>query len=90
MESSGVTLLHGNLIGIVKVRQSSQETMRNVRLNLGFVFGHKVLGIPVAAGVLYPLFEILLSPVMSAAAMALSSMSVVANSLRLRASKLEG
>ncbi len=90
MESSGVTLLHGDLMGIVKARQLSQATMGNIRLNLWFAFGYNVLGIPIAAGVLYPFFGILLSPVVAAAAMALSSVSVIANSLRLRASKLEG
>lgn len=89
MESSGVTLLHGDLMGIVKARQLSRATMGNIRLNLWFAFGYNVLGIPVAAGVLYPFFGILLSPVVAAAAMALSSVSVIANSLRLRASKLE-
>ncbi|MCU4117997.1 copper-transporting P-type ATPase [Variovorax sp. N23] len=90
MESAGVTLLHGDLMGIVKARQLSQATMRNIRLNLWFAFGYNVLGIPIAAGVLYPFFGILLSPVVAAAAMALSSVSVIANALRLRASKLEG
>ncbi|MFZ3117284.1 MAG: copper-translocating P-type ATPase [Variovorax sp.] len=90
MESAGVTLLHGDLMGIVKARQLSQATMRNIRLNLWFAFGYNVLGIPIAAGALYPFFGILLSPVVAAAAMALSSVSVIANSLRLRASKLEG
>lgn len=88
MESSGVTLLHGDLMGIVKARQLSKATMGNIRLNLWFAFGYNVLGIPVAAGVLYPFFGILLSPVVAAAAMALSSVSVIANSLRLRTAKL--
>ena len=88
MESSGVTLLHGDLMGIVKARQLSQATMGNIRLNLWFAFGYNTLGIPLAAGVLYPFFGILLSPVVAAAAMALSSVSVIANSLRLRRSKL--
>jgi len=88
MESSGVTLLHGDLMGIVKARQLSRATMRNIRLNLRFAFGYNVLGIPVAAGVLYPFFGILLSPAVAAATMALSSVSVIANSLRLRTSKL--
>jgi len=89
MESSGVTLLHGDLMGIVKARQLSKATMGNIRLNLWFAFGYNVLGIPVAAGVLYPFFGILLSPVVAAAAMALSSVSVIANSLRLRTAKLD-
>ncbi|WP_435504536.1 copper-transporting P-type ATPase [Variovorax sp. RHLX14] len=88
MESSGITLLQGDLMGIVKARQLSQATMSNIRLNLWFAFGYNVLGIPIAAGVLYPFFGILLSPVVAAAAMALSSVSVIANSLRLRTSKL--
>jgi Cu+-exporting ATPase len=88
MESSGITLLHGDLMGIVKARRLSQATMRNIRLNLWFAFGYNALGIPVAAGVLYPFFGILLSPVVAAAAMALSSVSVIANSLRLRKSRL--
>jgi Cu+-exporting ATPase len=89
MESSGVTLLHGDLMGIVKARQLSKATMGNIRLNLWFAFGYNVLGIPIAAGVLYPFFGILLSPVVAAAAMALSSVSVIANSLRLRTAKLD-
>ncbi len=88
MESSGITLLQGDLMGIVKARQLSQATMSNIRLNLWFAFGYNVLGIPIAAGLLYPFFGILLSPVVAAAAMALSSVSVIANSLRLRTSKL--
>lgn len=88
MESAGVTLLHGDLMGIVRARQLSQATMRNIRLNLWFAFGYNALGIPVAAGVLYPFFGILLSPVVAAAAMALSSVSVIVNSLRLRRSRL--
>lgn len=88
MESAGVTLLHGDLMGIVRARQLSQATMRNIWLNLWFAFGYNALGIPIAAGVLYPFFGILLSPVVAAAAMALSSVSVIVNSLRLRARKL--
>jgi len=89
MESSGVTLLHGDLLGIVKARQLSQATMSNIRLNLWFAFGYNVLGIPIAAGLLYPFFGILLSPIVAAAAMALSSVSVIANSLRLRTANLD-
>lgn len=70
-------------------RQLSQATMGNIRLNLWFAFGYNVLGMPVAAGLLYPFFGILLSPVVAAAAMALSSVSVIANSLRLRTAKLD-
>jgi len=88
MESSGVTLLRGDLMGIVRARRLSQATMRNIRLNLWFAFGYNAIGIPVAAGVLYPLFGLLLSPEIAAAAMAFSSVSVIANSLRLRTSSL--
>jgi P-type Cu+ transporter len=84
MESAGVTLLKGDLTGIVRARRLSQAVMRNIRQNLFFAFVYNALGVPVAAGVLYPFFGILLSPIIAAAAMALSSVSVVANSLRLR------
>jgi P-type Cu+ transporter len=84
MESAGVTLLKGDLMGIVRARRLSQAVMRNIRQNLFFAFVYNALGVPVAAGVLYPLFGILLSPIIAAAAMSLSSVSVVANSLRLR------
>jgi Cu+-exporting ATPase len=86
LESSGVTLLQGDLLGIVRARRMSQATMRNIRQNLFFAFFYNAAGIPVAAGVLYPFFGILLSPVIAAAAMALSSVSVITNSLRLRTS----
>ena len=89
MESSGVTLLKGDLLGIVRARRLSQATMRNIRQNLFFAFVYNVAGIPLAAGVLYPLFGLLLSPVAAAAAMALSSVSVIANSLRLRVAGVE-
>ena len=84
MESAGVTLLKGDLMGIVRARKLSQATMRNIRENLFLSFAYNVAGIPIAAGVLYPVFGVLLSPVVAAAAMALSSVSVIANSLRLR------
>ena len=84
MESAGITLLKGDLMGIVRARRLSQAVMRNIRQNLFFAFIYNALGVPVAAGVLYPFFGILLSPIIAAAAMALSSVSVVANSLRLR------
>jgi Cu+-exporting ATPase len=84
MESAGMTLLKGDLAGIMRARQLSAATMRNIRQNLLFAFLYNALGIPVAAGVLYPVFGILLSPAIGAAAMALSSVSVVANALRLR------
>ena len=89
MESSGVTLLKGDLIGIVRARQLSQATMRNIRLNLWFAFAYNMAGVPIAAGVLYPIFGILLSPVVAAAAMALSSVSVIGNALRLRSVRLD-
>jgi Cu+-exporting ATPase len=85
MESAGVTLLKGDLLGIVRARTLSRATMRNIRENLFLSFVYNVAGIPLAAGVLYPLFGWLLSPVVAAAAMALSSVSVIANALRLRA-----
>src|SRR6478672_1470464 len=88
MESAGVTLLKGDLTGIVRARRLSQAVMRNIRQNLFFAFIYNALGVPVAAGVLYPFFGILLSPIIAAAAMALSSVSVVANSLRLRRVRL--
>ena len=88
MESAGVTLLRGDLTGIVRARKLSQATMANIRQNLFFAFIYNAAGIPIAAGVLYPAFGILLSPIIAAAAMALSSVSVVGNALRLRATKL--
>ena len=88
IESAGVTLLKGDLTGIVRARRLSQATMRNIRQNLFFAFIYNAAGIPIAAGVLYPLFGILLSPVIAAAAMALSSVSVIANATRLRVIKL--
>jgi Cu+-exporting ATPase len=84
IESAGVTLLQGDLQGIVRARQMSRATMSNIRQNLFFAFIYNAAGVPVAAGVLYPIFGLLLSPIIAAAAMALSSVSVIANSLRLR------
>jgi P-type E1-E2 ATPase len=89
MESSAITLLQGDLTGIARARQLSQATMRNIRQNLFFSFFYNVAGIPIAAGVLYPFFGILLSPVIAAAAMALSSVSVIANALRLRTLRVD-
>ena len=89
MESAGVTLLKGDLLGIVRARRLSRATMRNIRQNLFLSFAYNVAGIPLAAGALYPFFGLLLSPVVAAAAMALSSVSVIGNALRLRAVKLE-
>ena len=88
MESAGITLLKGDLIGIVRARRLSQATMRNIRQNLFFAFIYNAAGVPVAAGILYPFFGILLSPIIAAAAMALSSVSVVINALRLRRMQL--
>ena len=88
MESAGVTLLGGDLMGIVRARRLSEATMRNIRQNLVFAFIYNAAGIPIAAGVLYPAFGLLLSPIVAAAAMALSSVSVVGNALRLRAARL--
>ena len=88
IESADVTLLKGDLTGIMKSRQLSGAVMRNIRQNLFFAFVYNALGVPVAAGVLYPVFGILLSPIIAAAAMALSSVSVIANALRLRAIRL--
>ncbi len=88
MESAGVTLLKGDLGGIVRARRLSQATMRNIRQNLFFAFIFNAAGIPIAAGVLYPTFGLLLSPIIAGAAMALSSLSVVGNALRLRSARL--
>jgi Cu+-exporting ATPase len=88
MESAGVTLVKGDLRGIARAAVLSRATMRNIRQNLAFAFGYNALGIPVAAGVLYPVLGLLLSPVFAGAAMALSSVSVVTNALRLNRVKL--
>ena len=88
IESAGLTLLRGDLAGIVRARRLSQATMKNIRQNLFFAFVYNALGVPVAAGVLYPFFGILLSPIVGAAAMAASSVSVIGNALRLRRVKL--
>ncbi len=88
MESAGITLIKGDLRGIVRALRLSRATMKNIRQNLFFAFIYNVLGIPVAAGVLYPVFGLLLSPIIAAAAMSFSSVSVISNALRLRSSKL--
>ncbi len=88
MESAGVTLIKGDLRGIVRARRLSRATMRNIRQNLFFAFIYNALGVPVAAGVLYPVFGLLLSPIIAAAAMSFSSVSVITNALRLRRLKL--
>ena len=83
IESAGITLLKGDLTGIVRARRLSQATMRNIRQNLVFAFIYNAAGVPIAAGLLYPAFGLLLSPMIAAAAMSLSSFSVVTNALRL-------
>ncbi len=88
MESGGITLVKGDLAGITRARNLSQATMRNIRQNLFFAFLYNSLGVPVAAGLLYPFFGVVLSPILAAAAMSFSSVSVIANSLRLRKAKL--
>jgi Cu+-exporting ATPase len=88
MESGGITLLKGDLEGILRARKLSQATMRNIRQNLFFAFVYNSIGVPIAAGVLYPFFGVLLSPILAAAAMSFSSVSVITNSLRLRNAKL--
>ena len=88
MESAGVTLLHGDLTGIVRARELSQMTVANIRQNLFFAFIYNAVGIPIAAGILYPAFGLLLSPMIAAAAMSLSSVSVIGNALRLRTQRL--
>ena len=84
MQSAGITLVKGDLRGIVRARRLSQATMRNIRENLFFAFIYNSIGVPIAGGVLYPFFGILLSPIFAAAAMSFSSVSVITNSLRLR------
>jgi P-type Cu+ transporter len=88
MESAGVTLVKGDLRGIVRARSLSRATMRNIKQNLFFAFVYNSLGVPIAAGILYPFFGLLLSPMIAAAAMSFSSVSVITNALRLRALKL--
>ena len=89
IESAGITLLGGDLMGIVRARRLSEAVMGNIRQNLFFAFAYNAAGVPIAAGVLYPMFGILLSPIIAAAAMALSSVSVVGNALRLRTTRLD-
>ena len=88
VESAGITLLRGDLNGIVKARTLAVATIRNIRQNLFWAFAYNTLGVPIAAGVLYPVFGLLMSPMIAAAAMSLSSVSVIANALRLRRLKL--
>ena len=87
MQSADIVLVKGDLQGIVRARRLSRETMRNIRQNLFFAFAYNALGVPVAAGVLYPLVGMMLSPMLAAAAMSLSSVCVVGNALRLRAAR---
>jgi len=89
MESAGVTLVKGDLRGIVRARKLSQATMANIKQNLFFAFFYNALGVPLAAGILYPFFGVLLSPMIAAAAMSLSSVSVIGNALRLRSIELK-
>ena len=84
IESAGITLVKGDLRGIVRALRLGRETMRNIRQNLFFAFVYNALGIPIAAGVLYPFFGVLLSPIIASAAMTFSSVSVISNALRLR------
>jgi Cu+-exporting ATPase len=88
METAGVTLVKGDLRGIARARRLSRATMRNIRQNLFFAFAYNLLGVPIAAGILYPIFGLLLSPMLAAAAMSLSSVSVISNALRLRYAKI--
>jgi Cu+-exporting ATPase len=83
MQSAGITLVKGDLVGIVKAIALSRAVMRNIRQNLFFAFVYNAIGVPIAAGVLYPFFGILLSPIIAGAAMAFSSVSVISNALRL-------
>jgi len=89
IESAGITLVQGDLRGIVRAVKLSRAVMRNIRQNLFFAFVYNAVGIPLAAGVLYPFFGLLLSPMIASAAMSFSSVSVIGNSLRLRRAKLD-
>jgi P-type Cu+ transporter len=88
IESAGITLLKGDLAAIIRARKLSRATMKNIRQNLFFAFVYNSIGVPIAAGILYPFFGVLLSPILAAAAMSFSSVSVITNSLRLRSEKL--
>jgi Cu+-exporting ATPase len=88
IESAGMTLMSGDLGGVARARKLAEAAMRNIRQNLLFAFGYNALGVPIAAGVLYPVFGLLLSPVIAAAAMSFSSVSVIVNALRLRRTPL--
>lgn len=84
IESAGITLVGGDLRGIVRARRLSRKTMQNIRQNLFFAFAYNTIGVPIAAGILYPFFGLLLSPIIASAAMTFSSVSVIVNALRLR------
>jgi Cu+-exporting ATPase len=88
MESAGVTLVKGDLRALARARRLSRATMRNVRQNLAFAFAYNLIAVPIAAGVLYPIAGLLLSPMLASAAMSLSSVSVIGNALRLRRVRL--
>ena len=88
VESAGVTLVKGDLLGVARARLLSEAVMRNIKQNLFFAFVYNAVGVPIAAGVLYPFFGILLSPIIAAGAMSLSSISVIVNALRLRSVRL--
>jgi len=88
IESAGVTLVRGDLRGIVRARRLSRQTMRNIKQNLFFAFAYNAVGVPIAAGALYPVAGVLLNPMIAAAAMSFSSISVIGNALRLRTAKL--
>jgi len=88
IESAGITLVGGDLGGVIVARRLSQKTMQIIRQNLFFAFAYNIIGLPIAAGVLFPLFGILLSPMLAAAAMSCSSVSVIVNSLRLRSTSM--
>ena len=88
IESAGITLMKGDLSGIARARHLARATLGNIRQNLLFAFGYNTIGVPIAAGILFPVFGLLLSPMIAAAAMSLSSVSVITNALRLRTLKL--
>jgi cation transport ATPase len=88
IQSAGLTLVKGDLQGILRARKLSKEVMKNIRQNLFFAFIYNMVGVPIAAGILFPAFNLLLSPMLAALAMSLSSVSVIVNSLRLRTKKI--
>jgi Cu+-exporting ATPase len=89
MQSAGIVLLRPDLAGVARARAISRATLRNIRQNLAFAFGYNLLGVPVAAGILYPFTGLLLSPMLASAAMSLSSVSVIGNALRLRRARID-